>query len=159
MCSTLTTRGYDVPMLVVPRASWCTLASGQPRVQIWWTCLDVNQRLRLGPPALTLYDAGSTSKFASEEVEKKIQRLVEAAAAELNIDVAWRRAGQGGPKEKPPYLVGFRLFIMDTDGTFPNGVIRYSDGSAEEALTASSSCRPAYSIITVVLLSSLEAVL
>ena len=133
MRSTLTTRGYDVPMLVVPRASWRTLASGQPRVQVWWTCLDVDQRLRLGPPALTLYDAGP-SKFASKEVEEKIQLLVEAAADELNIAVAWRRAGQGGPKGKPPYLVGFRLFIMNTDGTFPDGVVRYSDGDgpAEE---------------------------
>ena len=69
MRSTLTTRGYDVPMLVVPRASWRTLASGQPRVQVWWTCLDMDQRLRLGPPALTLYynklDDAGTSKFAS----------------------------------------------------------------------------------------------
>ena len=131
MRSTLTTRGYDVPMLVVPRASWRTLASGQPRVQVWWTPLDKEANILLGPPALTLYDAGA-SRFASKQVEKKIQLLIEAAAAELHIDVAWRRAGQGGPKGKPPYHVGFRLYVMNADGTFPNGVVRYSDGPAEE---------------------------
>ena len=131
MRSTLTTRGYDVPMLVVPRASWRTLALGQPREQVWWTPLDTDQRRLLGPPAITLYDAGA-SRFASSQVEWKIQLLIEAAAAELHIDVAWRRAGQGGPKGKPPYHVGFRLYVMNADGTFPNGVVRYSDGPAEE---------------------------
>ena len=102
MRSTLTTRGYDAPVLVVRCASWRTLAAGQPRVQVWWTCLDVQLRLHLEPPALMPYDSG-TSRFASSMAKKKTQLLVEAAAAELNIAVVWRRAGQGGGKRKPPY--------------------------------------------------------
>ena len=34
MRSTLTTRGYDIPVLAVWHASWRTLATGQPRVQV-----------------------------------------------------------------------------------------------------------------------------
>lgn len=95
MRSALTPRGYDVPILVLRRSSWRTLVLGGPKVQIWFTCLDVHLRRQLGPPAVMFYDA-SGSKHASREVEKKTQLLVAAAAAELNIAVAWRRAGQGG---------------------------------------------------------------
>ena len=49
--STLITRGYDIPMLVVPRASWRTIGSGQPRVQVW--CLVDLPRCESAPPPRT----------------------------------------------------------------------------------------------------------
>ena len=48
-----------------------------------------------------------------------------------NTEVAWKVAGQGGPKGSPPYKVGYRIFEMNHDGTFPRGVVRYADGPAQ----------------------------
>ena len=112
------------------RPSLRTCVRSGDKEEVWFTILGKPLCEQLGPPAVTFYDAHD-SKHACKEVEKKTQLLVEAGARDLNIEVAWKVAGQGGPKGSPPYKVGYRIFEMNHDGTFPRGVVRYEDGPAE----------------------------
>ena len=128
--STLSGRGYSDPRLVVDRPSLRTCVQGGDKVEVWYTILRKSLCEQLGPPAVTFYDAHD-SKHACKVVEKKTQLIVEAGARDLNIEVAWKVAGQGGAKGSPPCKVGYRIFEMNHDGTFPRGVVRYEDGPAE----------------------------
>ena len=128
--STLSGRGYSDPRLVIDRPSLRTCVRSGDKEEVWYSILSKPLCEQLGPPAVTFYDAHD-SKHACKEVEKKTQLLVEAGARDLNIEVAWKVAGQGGPKGSPPYKVGYRIFKMNHDGTFPQGVVRCEDGPAE----------------------------
>ena len=128
--STLNGRGYANPKLAIDSPSLRTTIRNGDKEEVWYTILGSRLCEQLGPEAVTFYDA-QYSKFACKAVEKKTQLLVEEGARDLNIEIAWKVAGQGGAKGAPPYKVGYRLFEMNLDGTFPRGVVRYEDGPAE----------------------------
>jgi len=130
--SGLTARGYGLPVLAFEETSVRKTKRNGEETVVWYTPLDGQARRTLGPPGVEFFDAG-TDKKSSSEVEHRTQLLVEKYMEEnAYIEKAWRHIGMGFPKGSPPYKVGYRIFPINPDGSFPNGAVRTSpDGPVD----------------------------
>ena len=109
-----------------------TKRNGEEQV-VWYTSLNGEARRMLGPPGVEIFNPHSDPN-SSSEVERRTQLLVKhCMVTHPNIEKAWRHAGVGFPKGEPPFKVGFRIFPINSDGTFANGAARTSkDGPVDE---------------------------